>query len=60
MTQYELRTSRGARCFAYDTLPRAREEKARAERKIGIPLRLFEVTLVEREIPDTPPATASH
>lgn len=32
---YEIRTSRNARVFAYDSLARAKEERIRAEKRIG-------------------------
>lgn len=50
MTQYEIRTCRDRPVFAYDDLARAKLEMRRAEQRIGIKLRLIEITRVEKEI----------
>ena len=47
---YELRTARNARVFAFDSIIRAKEEKAKAERRVGVKMQLVKVTLLEEPI----------
>lgn len=48
---YEIRTSRDAPVFSFDSLHRAKQELANAERRLKTRLRLVEVRQVERDIP---------
>jgi hypothetical protein len=54
MTQisYHIRTKRNAAVFAYDNLPRAKQEKAKAEKRLGISLKIVCVTQMEEEMAD--------
>lgn len=47
---YELRTMRNARVFAFDSITRAKEEKAKAEKRIGVKMQLVKVTLTEEPV----------
>ena len=47
---YEIRTRRNARVFAFDTLERAREERARYEKRIKVPLSIVKITHVEEVV----------
>ena len=48
MTQtYELRTKRGAPVYRYDSLTRAREELAQAEKRIGVRLDIYRIVCTE-------------
>lgn len=47
---YELRTTRNAPVFSFDSLMRAREERNRYEIKIGIPLHIVQITHTEKVI----------
>ena len=49
-THYELRTTRGARALAFDSLQRAREEHKKAELHIGAKLELWRVSMVEERV----------
>lgn len=52
MTQisYHIRTMRNAAVFSYDNLPRAKQEKAKAEKRLGINLKIVRVTHLEEEV----------
>lgn len=50
MTTYELRTRANAPVYRFDDRMAATREKAKHEARVGIPLRLFEIKTVEREI----------
>lgn len=54
MKSYILRTSRGAPVYTFDNLARAQQAWAEAEVRLKIPLKLFEVEIIETEIPVTP------
>lgn len=45
-----LRTNRGTNALAFDTLEAARAAKATHERRVGIPFRIIEQTIQEREV----------
>jgi hypothetical protein len=47
---YEIRTRRNAPVFAYDTLERAKQERVRYEKRIGVPLNIVKITHVEEQI----------
>lgn len=47
---YEIRTKRNARVFAYDSLARAKEERLRAEKRIGVKMQIVKITQVEEII----------
>ena len=47
---YELRTYRDTRVFAFDCLSRAKQEMARAEKRIGTKLRLVKIIQTEEDI----------
>lgn len=49
---YEIRTKRNASVFAYDTLERARQERVRYEKRIGVPLNIVKITHNEEVIHD--------
>ena len=49
---YEIRTSRNARVFAYDSLARAKEERIRAEKRIGCKMRIIKITHMEEVLHD--------
>lgn len=49
---YEVRTSRNARVFAYDTLARAKEERIRAEKRVGIKMQIVKITHMEEVLND--------
>lgn len=44
---YQIRTVRGKPVFAYDSLIRAQEEKAKAEKRIGCRMQIVRVTYQE-------------
>lgn len=46
-TTYELRTVKGARCLAFDSEQRARDEQRHAEQRIKTRLELWRVRTVE-------------
>ncbi len=50
MTTYEIRTSRGRPVFAYDSITRAQAALDAAEKRLRIPLRLFEIRTTESEV----------
>ncbi len=41
---YEIRTKRNASVFAYDSLERAKQERVKYEKRIGVPLDIFKIT----------------
>lgn len=47
---YELRTSKGARVYAYDSLARAQSERAAMQQKFNRPLELWIVRRSEQRI----------
>ena len=47
---YEIRTLRDTPVYRYDNEHRAKEELARAAKRIGTKLRLIKITQVEEEI----------
>jgi hypothetical protein len=47
---YEIRTRRDAPVFSYDTLERAKQERVRYEKRIGVPLKIIKITHVEEAI----------
>lgn len=49
-TAFILRTNRGANALAFDTLEAAKAAKATHERRVGIPFRIIEQTITEKEI----------
>lgn len=49
-TTYELRTTRGARALAFDNEQRAREERKKAELRIGAKLELWRVRTIEERV----------
>jgi len=49
---YEIRTKRNARVFAFDTLDRAKEERARHEKRIKVPLNIVKITHTEEVLHD--------
>lgn len=49
---YEIRTIRNARVFAYDTLERAKEERARHEKRIKASLNIVKITHIEEMVND--------
>ncbi len=55
---YEIRTRSGAAVFAFDDISRAKQELARAEMRLKIPLCLFEITRAERDITHAEPKRA--
>ena len=48
---YEIRTVRNTPVYSYDNEQRAREEMAKASKRIGTQLRLVRITRVEEEMP---------
>lgn len=44
---YQIRTVRGKPVFAYDSLQRAKDEKTKAEKRIGCRMQIVRVTYVE-------------
>ena len=49
---YEIRTSRNARVFAYDSLARAKEERLRTEKRIGVKMQIVKITHTEEVLHD--------
>ena len=49
--QLPIRTRRGTVVQSYDTLERAKDEQARHEARIGVPLLIIKVTVILEEIP---------
>ncbi len=49
---YEIRTSRNARVFSYDSLARAKEERIVAEQRIGCKMQIVKITRVEEVLHD--------
>ena len=49
---YEIRTSRNARVFAYDSLARAKEARIRAEKRIGCKMQIIKITHMEEVLHD--------
>ena len=49
---YEVRTGRNARVFAYDSLARAKEERLRAEKRIGCKMQIVKITHMEEVLHD--------
>lgn len=47
---YQIRTVRDRPIFAYDSLPRAQEEKIKAEKRIGCKMKIVKITHVEEDI----------
>ena len=47
---YEIRTMRDRPVFAFDSEPRAREELAKATKRVGTKLRLVKVTKLEEDV----------
>ena len=47
---YHVRTIRGKAVFAYDNLQRAKEEKIRAEKRVGCQMQIVKITQVEEII----------
>lgn len=52
MTQisYHIRTERNAAVFSYDNLHRAKQQKAKAEKRLGLNLKIVRVTYLEEEM----------
>lgn len=44
---YLIKTPRGATVFSYDSLQRAKEEKLKAEKRIGCKMQIVKITRVE-------------
>ena len=49
---YEIRTKRNARVFAYDSLARAKEERLRAEKRVGCQMQIVKITHMEEVLHD--------
>lgn len=49
---YQIRTVRNTPVYSYDSLPRAQEEKLKAEQRIGCKMKLVKVVLTEEVIHD--------
>lgn len=49
-TTYELRTTRGRAIFAFDDETRARQERIKAEQRVGIKMELWRVDRVEERV----------
>jgi hypothetical protein len=49
---YEIRTKRNASVFAYDTLERAKQERVKYEKRIGVPLNIVKITHNEEVLYD--------
>lgn len=49
---YLIKTPRGATVFSYDSLQRAKEERLKAEKRIGVTLKIVKVTRIEEELCD--------
>lgn len=49
---YKVRTQRNARVFAYDNLTRAKEERIRAEKRIGCKMQIVKITHMEEVLHD--------
>lgn len=47
---YHIRTSKGAPVFSYESLDRAKEERIRAEMRVGCKMKIVKVTMTEEEI----------
>lgn len=47
---FELRTLRNRPVFSFDSLTRAKEERARAEKRIGVSLKIVKITRTEQEV----------
>lgn len=44
---YEIRTQRNAKVFVYESLHRAQEERLKAEKRVGVKMKIIKVTQVE-------------
>lgn len=49
---YHIRTVRGTPVYAYDSLARAREERFKAEKRIGCKMHIVKVTQTEERVDD--------
>lgn len=49
---YHIRTMRGAPVFSYDSLCRAKEERIRAEKRVGVKMQIVKITHMEEVIHD--------
>ena len=47
---YQIRTVRGAPVFSYDNLLRAKEERAKAEKRISCKMQIIIITLMEEVV----------
>ena len=47
---YQIRTVRGAPVFSYDNLVRAKEERAKAEKRIGCKMQIIKITHMEEVV----------
>lgn len=47
---YEIRTMRGRPVFSFDDIARAKDALRTNEKRLGIKLRLVEITRVEKEL----------
>jgi hypothetical protein len=47
---YELRTLRNARVFSFDDIVRAKAEKLKAEKRVGVKMQLVKITLLEEPV----------
>lgn len=47
---YHIRTIRGAPVFSFDSLQRAKEERFRAEKRIGCKMQIVKVTRLEEVV----------
>ena len=50
MITYEIRTSRNTPVYRFDNEYRAKEELAKATKRIGTKLRLIKITQIEEEV----------
>ena len=49
---YELRTQRNARVFAYESLQRAKDERIKAEKRVGVKMHIIKITHMEEVLHD--------
>mgnify|MGYP007071585698 FL=1 len=47
---YQIRTMRNRPVFSYETLEKAKQGKVDAEKRVGIPMQIYRITLQEEPI----------
>jgi hypothetical protein len=47
---YQIRTMRNRPVFSYETLEKAKQGKAEAEKRVGIPMQIYRITFQEELI----------